>query len=427
MVNTINPRRSSSRAPHRVGGMTLIELLIGLVIGMMTVLAVMQISRQAETWRRNASVGADAQSTMHVASVSLNREISQAGGILSRVATSCTPGLVWARYNGVDVSFPAPVLPVVISPNTVDAAWGDRIDVVRTLGPLTSWLMPMKAATVGSYSPLTLSSPEGYMSGGLVLVAYPFTATSSYGCLLTQVTTVTGASASGNDLFDINHTTTGCLNPADATAPAGPCRYNDASGFPGGLVIPDGTSIYSLGAVENHHYQVEKPGGATSRLMMGVTPFASGAVPAMTELVDGVVFFKAYYGFDTTSKPDGQVDLWLSAGNCTSSAAGWACTDGTHSVPNDANGSVASRLIAVRIGMVTRNSQHDKNLIDPSAPVSPPSSYKLWTWGCSAPKVCPSTDPVYTVPATELDFRYRVYQTTIPLRNQVWNQKTEWD
>lgn len=395
-------------------GMTIVELLVGIAIGMLTVLAVMQISGQAEQWRRNASIGADAQTSGQIATFTLGREILEAGGGLSAI-TICDPGVAWARYNNADVSFPIPSLPVVIRANGTYAAGGDTIEVIRSRGVAGAWPVDLAIPTTGAASPLTVWSTEGFTEGGLALIR-PTATGVGFGCTLVQVSSITSGGSAGNGSFDLAHSAgPDCLNPLDPTAAKTTCLYNIAAGLPKNY--PTGTDVYSLGVVETHRFEVQKPGAAAARLMFGSVPFASGIVPAMTELVGGVVFLKAFYGFDTSATPDGQVDLWLSAGNCTSTATDWVCTDGTHSVTGNSKGAVAARLITVRIGVVTRSGQHDKNYTSPA-------SIQLWDWACPAGITCPA-NPTFNVPAGEQDYRYRVHQTVIGLRTPTWNQVYE--
>lgn len=420
------PSRRAEKMKTRQHGMSIIELLVAIAIGMMTVLAIMQVMAQAEQWRRNAAVGADAQTSGHIGNLILGRELVEAGGGLAAMMTPCSPnasagtygGIAWARYDGKDVSFPIPSLPVVITTNPYKEG-GDRIEILRAVGRMGAWPAIPVTKPGSATAPIPISSPEGFVEGGLILLGNNTfnVAGTDYGCAIGQVSAIkSGGTVAG--AFDLEHKDGAtCRDPMDAAAALATCHYNDAAGLP--TLIPKTGAVYSLGVLQTHRFEVQQPGKASQRLMYGTTSFLSGVEPTMTEMVDGVIYMKAYYGFDTSATPDGQVDLWAAADSCAVTATEWKCTGvtATGAAP------VAARLLAVRVGMVTRSAQHDRTYGEGSYKGgTAPDKVTLWNWNCPSGVTCPKADPVYDIPSDQRDYRHRVYQTTVALRNPTWNQ-----
>jgi type IV pilus assembly protein PilW len=116
-------------------------------------------------------------------------------------------------------------------------------------------------------------------------------------------------------------------------------------------------------------------------------------------LASGVVNLKAQYGIDKDN--DGYLDDWVSA-----SEAGW-----------DANTLMSaagtkleqlSSIKAVRIAIVTRSEQFDREA----------GAFSYTLFNCAV-AICDGKIAI-TAPA---QWRYRVYETIVPLRNVIWNKK----
>jgi type IV pilus assembly protein PilW len=111
------------------------------------------------------------------------------------------------------------------------------------------------------------------------------------------------------------------------------------------------------------------------------------------DIGDGIVQLKAIYGKDTDG--DGVVDTW----NTTApvGAAGWM------------------QVRAVRIALLARSAKYEKTAVtsDCIAPGNPVNS-PFWTGGCfTMTNLADGTDWHY--------YRYRVYETVVPLRNMIWS------
>jgi len=87
MNRAAKPRLPLRSRPH---GLSLIEILVGIVIGMLAIIIAMQVLRVAEGQRRTTSGGADAQTTGAIALTLLQQDIQQAGnGFMDQNILGC--------------------------------------------------------------------------------------------------------------------------------------------------------------------------------------------------------------------------------------------------------------------------------------------------------------------------------------------------
>jgi type IV pilus assembly protein PilW len=180
---------------------------------------------------------------------------------------------------------------------------------------------------------------------------------------------------------------------------AAPYSYTDNSGNPvnvtatynkaGGEGISNSTSalLFTLGRSPSVvTYQI-----GNGRLQSN-TVLPAVATP-LADIGDGIVQLKALYGKDTDG--DGVVDTWNNVLPATS--AQWM------------------QVRAVRIALLSRSAQLEKTAVtsDCVAPNNPTNS-PFWSAGCFT----------MTNPADGTDwhyYRYRVYETVVPLRNMIWS------
>jgi type IV pilus assembly protein PilW len=74
------------------------------------------------------------------------------------------------------------------------------------------------------------------------------------------------------------------------------------------------------------------------------------------------------------------------------------------------------QIHAVRISIVTRSSQYERDVVTPQYPSAMPAG-KLGMF-CDAALACPVK---MTLTADDQHFRYKVLETAVPLRNALWN------
>ena len=102
-------------------------------------------------------------------------------------------------------------------------------------------------------------------------------------------------------------------------------------------------------------------------------------------IASNIVSLRAEYGSDATVPMDGFVDAYSPVTPAT--ACGWA------------------RVSAIRVALIARSSQYDRDNVTAAAP--------LWQGSASSPVVLSGF-------ADWQHFRYKIFQTVVPLRNMAW-------
>ncbi len=138
-----------------------------------------------------------------------------------------------------------------------------------------------------------------------------------------------------------------------------------------------------------------------------------------TPTVPGIVNLQAQYGISATTSSN-QVIQWVDA----TAASGWAA-------PSVAN---RNRIKAVRIAIVARNGQLETATVSnacTSTTLANPTG--LCAWDATSALPTPLVAPYLASPAPTVDlsndadwarYRYRVFETIIPLRNMIWARDT---
>ena len=135
-------------------GVTLIELIVGMLVGMLAVMLISQVLLVSESQKRTTTGGADAQVNGALALYTMQRDLQMAGyGITSSPNVIGCP--ISARFNGATPAggFAANLVPVVITPEA-SRGGGAVGDAVRIL-----------ASSKGSFSVPTRVIPPGYAVG----------------------------------------------------------------------------------------------------------------------------------------------------------------------------------------------------------------------------------------------------------------------
>lgn len=353
--------------PARIAqlGFTLVEVMVAMVIGMIGLIIMMQVFSAAENQKRATTGTGDAQSNGAMAIYALQRDIRQGGF-----------GFNALNVLGCRLALPAPAsrtlaqwAPVVINPPTADV-------------------------------------PAGDANTDTLLVAYGSNEGSTEGDVITAVNgTQVAVQATGN--YRVGHwvvaapsapdvactQTATALTLATVSAIAAPNLTIASSG------ATEGGTLFNLGATPRVLAYAIRAGNLTVCDYMAANCAAACTAADGTcnanwlPIANNIVSLRAQYGRDTSTPMDG-VDTWDQT---------------TPQQPNPANQDVFAclwaRASAVRLAVVARNSQPDRNDITETAP----------TWQGSA-------NAAFNLSARSnwKNYRYKVYETVIPLRNLPW-------
>ncbi len=385
------------RIPHtHVRGFTLVELMVGMALALITTVIIAQVVVNAEGQRRTTSSGSDAQVNGSIGLYTVSRDVQSAGyGIISHSAALGCP--ITAKYGSAN-TLALTLAPVTI---TVDA---NGVPTLRTFSSgRSSFSVPMvvKANHAAVDTSFTVNSSTG-VSIGDTMMAIPGSWSSTNWCTVFQV-----AASSANVLSSTvvpNVAVTSGWNPA-STATLMP-----TTGYPA-----DTSYLVNLGSIVMREYTI-----ANENLVMRELQ-ANGTWPADFQvLASGIVAMRVMYGKDTSTPKDGVVDQYDTTTPTT--ADDW------------------SRVLSVRIAVVARSEVREKtekirgiNGVDVDVNVT--TADPVWdvgtattvsgTTACStgsARKCLTLTIPKPNTTDTEWQhYRYKVYDTVVPLRNVVWS------
>jgi len=348
---------------RRFHGLGLIDLMVGLAIGMVATVVILNTMVMFDARRRSTIGSADAQINISFAGGWLARELRIAGhGLSPSSALGCVTHR--AAAGTADASFT--LVPAMIrqgsagAPDTLTifAAGEQALPPARLIAPYT----------MGG-NQFTLDSTLGVANGHQLLLY----AAGQADCALLSVASVSiGA-------FTVQPTVvTGVLS---------------------GTTFPTDSSVVNLGQLRYRRYAI----GDKQRLQLDSFNPALGTWITSIQ-ADGVVNLQLQYGFDTRAgkQTSPQVTFWSDV-----------------LIDADADGQVGDsgdwqRLLAIRFAVVVRSVQRREEACDAPVP--------MWLAG-DASGVLVTTD----ISLTHIDdwrcWRYRVFQTEVPLRNQLWAEQ----
>ncbi len=385
-MNAVQSLSAIRRATQRGAG--IIEVMVGILIGMVVVLVIYNTLIAAEAFKRNTIGISDAQITGQLAQFVLNREIASGGnGVMSGIneLAQCDQ---WRLR-------PIPALVVDGGgPNASDSVTVFYSNAPRILHPISF------GVSGAAGTPYPVISPNGFKVNDWVIGTE--TATGATNCTLVQVTGIT------------QHPSLAAYPPADVGGRVA-LSYNLKAGT--AFNFTTGSRAFNLGdRVTRAVYSVD----AAKKQLNSLDDNPGLAGPASpVPLAQNVVLLKVQYGVDADGDPLGLVDCWTSADNSNTCANGVDYSDTTFkAVPGPATLAARIRSIkAIRIAVVVRSD--DVVFPDPVKHADlVGQSAVLFTCPASIPN-CTTISINNTVLQ---DYgRYRIYEATIPLRNSLWH------
>lgn len=351
-------------------GMGLIDLMVGLAIGLLAMLVILQVAVLFES-RRKATLGSsDAQiNGINVVSV-INRDLRIAGyGLGPADALGCSV----KRYYKADIA------DLILQPVSIIDGLNGAPDTLRILA----------SAKQESSAPSHLVTP--HPSDASTLLVNSTLAIAVNDMLLLQEAgkscTMLQATAVPASDFKISH----------AAADSAWNSPSPASGY--GM----GAAVINLGSVTDHRYSV-----TANNELLGERYQSANNSWEKNLLASQIVSLQAQYGFDTRTgvQANPQVTWWSSA-----------MIDADSSGTAGDNGDLR-RLLAVRLAIVARSDKPEP----PGAKACDTSVAPVWLAGAAADGQLSLTDIDVSSIADWRCYRYRVFQSVVPLRNLIWSQ-----
>jgi type IV pilus assembly protein PilW len=354
-------------------GVTLVELMVGMLIGLLAVIVISQVLLMSEGQKRTTTGGSDAQVNGALALYAMQRDLEMAGyGITS------SPGVIGcpinALFNGIaPTGFATNLAPVLITTQAARIAGGDAGAVGDSIRIL--------ASSKTTFSVPTRVVPPAYAVGGQ---AFPVTA--SLGIKKDDLALV------GIDATQACWVIQATADPAGESVP----RVDDAAkwnspGMPN-LAYADGSVVLNLGTLVDTTYQID----ANVLQQRSFDLSAPNSKPPRGVQPD-IVNMRALYGKDTDG--DGDVDVYDDVTPTTN--ATWL------------------QVIAIRVVVVARSDQFEKEDVTPAN--------LTWDVGTTPPTTGAVACGASTCLTLKVDhltdwkrYRYKQFETVIPLRNMLW-------
>lgn len=359
---------------RRTAGFSLVEIMVGLAIGMLAVIVILQVFALSEGRKRTTTSGGDAQSNGALMIYQLQRDIGQAGyGFAAPGMFNCN--VTWAVASGADIATAVPLAPVTINPATTIIPAGD---------PNTDRLL------------IVFGNGNGQPQGNTI------TAQASAVYTVQMPSSFTAGAVGVGDRVIAAPTVCGGLIFDRITAVA----TNTVTVATGAI----GTTLYSLGPIPTVRAYAIRSGNLTmcDYIINDCGLDANKTNPSIwVPMASNIVSLKAQYARDAVGTMVGIPDTFdqITPGSSADTSGipagcGWA------------------RTSAVRLAVVARSNQFEKGLVTTTAlNVNYPVNAPTWDGNAGAPIVLgldTAGDDSWK------HYRYKVSQTVVPIRNVVW-------
>lgn len=342
----------TSRTFHlhtRHAGFTLVEIMVGLAIGLLATLVIIQVISVFEAQKRVTTGTADAQTNGSIALFNIVREMNLAGYPLMAGISAADPTILESPLECTTVTYGATGITSITPVTIVD---GNVID--------------------GTSDTITIRYGNSF-GGGITNKVGSSVFTSS----AVPVTNTLGCdNVNGDTVLFVNGTTCALTRiPASGVIDASTIALEDNSAITAGAAI-SGANFSCLGQWSEVVFAVNN-----GNLERNATP-----------VVAGIVNLQAQYGL-SSSVSSNQIELWKEPSDV-----------------NINNITERNRIKAIRIAIVARNAKQEADNVT--------TALSAWTGTASSP--APAID--LSADADWQRYRYRVFETIIPLRNVIWSK-----
>ncbi|MCB4365662.1 PilW family protein [Hydrogenophaga taeniospiralis] len=385
---------------HRQRGVTLIELMVALLVGLFLTLAVYMVMSNFESRRRTNTAGSELDKAGALAMAQIDRQLRSAGSGFAQAASFAYGCALHASKSDQQIlpakdALAAPfasvdpgtlgvfrLAPALILPGqTTPGASGKASDVLVIMASAAAWGgVPAPFTEAAQAAALTLANTLPFSRNDLMLLSdeQPAEAGGVAPCLVTQVSSsaTTGSATNALALAGTWYSAT-----VDKTAVTGYSETGTATvlGNAGLGRLPE---FVLMGVGDNNTLYTH------DLLQTTDTPLQATA--------EGVFELHALYGIDTNT--DKKVDLWVSP---TDSKSGYGLSD-----LSDGSLAAAGKLRnikAIRVGLILRTALPERDEVS-SATVTLFNDINGLTH-------------TRDLTSSERHYRYRTLESTIPLRN----------
>jgi len=380
------PYTASTHRPTPQRGFSLVEILVGMVVGLVVTIIIYQVVATNEGMKRTTTAGADAQQNGMFSLSAIERDIRGAGwGMPSADVLRCDLTFTYlddGSASGPVPNFPQGPLRIIDggtgagASDTVTVMWGSSVRAnVRNLLLQNVTANPADGAAAGLQP---LSKVGMSATGGFVWLT-----DDAGNCALARITASVPNPAQPDSVLLSHEPATGSAAQPNYNPPS---SYMSAQGWPASYSATP--RIYDVGALTQRSYSVV--GGS----LMAQDYFSNSA---LVQVANNVVALKAWYGISDAGSQ--AVNNWVPATN--GAAGNWALPTADD----------AKRIKAVRLAVVVRSSLKER--LAPGATACTITTVAPQSW-VGGPPIDLGNDPDWRC------YRYRSFETVVPLRNVLW-------
>ncbi len=369
--------QSEVHVRDRVQGFTLVEVMVGLALSLLSMLIIIQLFSVSDARKRVTTGAAEGQQTANVSLYQVSRVIRLGGAGLTQ--SSGIWGCPIQAFRSATQILPRPAAfpaPFATVPQTVRAvpvlihaaAGAGGSDIIAVVaGNSETGQAELQVIAAPRATGLTLQRTNGVRDQDLILMTVPG---SIANCQIAQVDPTYNGTTAPNTL------------PLGVTG----TFYNTTTGLAGGIYNANSVALHLGRTPMFTMFGINAANSLEQFDLLNLSGTPSSVI------ADSVFDMRARYGVvDATGA--GPI-TWQSP-----STAGWQVADLNAGTP--AALALVDRIRAIRLSMVFRSTE-------PVADASPPTTYIMF----------PDDNPVsVSIPTAGQLYRYQVYDTVIPLRN----------
>ena len=397
-------------------GFTLVEVMIAMLIGVIGVVVIMQTFAVSEGFKRTATSGTDAQINGGIAVYMLQRELRMAGyGMNSLMAQGCPS--VRMYKSTVSTGYDLPLVPFMINPPLVPAGDANTDTMLIAYGTSDSFVSGITLVTsqANAAAPFQLvSNYDSFQNGDIFVSVMPGAGPGGAASCVMHEATATW-SAAGNCGYPPSsgvqgmlehgqvsyqkHTATGCV--------ATTSTFNNGTGITtsGGTVVPTCAypicQVYGLGNAAIHVYAIR---GGNLTMCDWIASDCTNAAN-YNIIVNDIVSLRGVYGMNLTP-------------NVTSLPGDGVVTWNRNSLTT--NVFLPSRVMAATIEVTARNSLKEKPTSGTTCDATPTATRPDKSMDWIYQSMAGAGIDLSTASSDWNCYRYRLFQTSVPLRNMIW-------
>lgn len=380
---------SKQRTSRGQAGLSLVEIMVGVLIGMIGIIVIFQMLATSESRKRTVTAGSDVQVSGVIGLTSVERDVREAGYGFSSAGydTGITP-VMGCMVNAYDTARPTPAFTYRLTPIQIVQGAGAASDTVIVLRGNGSTFPAAHVFTESTDTSKKTRGRAGISPRDYVLIGR---VTPTLDCMTAEITDVTDADALTIRHNQGSYSYTTYLPDGSTSVGTRIARFNNAApptAFTAGYIFNLGNGPRrNMWTVLNGKLQV------TNDLLYQDTN--GDNTNDTVEIADNVITLQAEYGIDANN--NGRIE-----------SSEWTTTD-PGAVVQWAN------VLAVRLALLVRSGQFERTTVTTTVPSWAGGQFVITNLDGSASSSTPA-DPANNW----RNYRYRVYETLIPLRNMLW-------